>query len=455
MTAIVTIGTIHLVNSTGAPVAGGAATAAATTPFFIRRGWSLAAPKPLPIYGGGPPFRPGKARVYQSYDNVQETIPIGVLGSSHEGAVAALQLLKLALSSISATIPAAFGIQPTGSSTIAYAEISSAFVREVTEDGSEFEAWEGIVEVYAEIALIRTPFFGRLSTGETLINAQSISSTNFTGGTDNVVPYSAGSGDVANEGQPLNVTLTNASGATAANANFYVGTIDSVIVDATTQTVTTSSTTGANAASGDTVAVGATLDPVQALKLRLYAKFSSVSLGAQMRIRVFTSNVAPAPFYIGPWFAPQTNDAVYDGGTIPVNLFHDIGLTTLYLLLQVRSSGGSVTITLSNFYLVAFYTLCKISGLDSIPNSTGVIHLRSFVATSGRPCLPLRRAEAYVLNSGAQTYYGRIDGTAPVYVPNSSLFLFANDPTTGQPVGGNFTATVTHAPLWATLRGND
>lgn len=454
--ATISIGGIHLVNSGGAPSAGGVATAAATTPFAIRRNaWTLQAPEPQPVWGGGPPFVSGRRRAYSSYENVVERIPIDVVGSDHENAVARLQELKRALETISATTPAVFSVQPSGSSTAMTTDVYSAFVREVTEDVSGFEAWEGWTTISAEILLTRAPFWASLSSGETVISAVSINNA-FSGSPDNIIAYSTGSGDLIYEGQPLNMTLTNATGSTLTNLDFYLGSIDSIISDSTTQTVTTSSTTGANAAAGDTITVGATLDPKQALKMRLIALTSSVSANSEMRLKVYFSSSAAAPFYVGPWRAPVSSSSLYDAGTVPAALFLDTNITTLYVLLEVRSPlGGSVTITLSNFYIVCYYTLCKISGLDSIPNSTGVIHLRNFVATSGRPCLPLRRAQVYVLNSGNQTYLGRVDGTPPVYISGASLWHMAVHKTDLTNASATHTVTATQSALWKTLRGSD
>jgi hypothetical protein len=455
MAPTISIGGIHLVNSNGTPTAGGAATAASTTPFAIRHGWTLATPEPLPIWGGGPPFVPGRRLAYSSYDNVVERIPISVVGSSHENAVTRVQELKRALATVSATTPAVFSVQPTGSSTAMASDVYSAFVREVTEQASAFEAWEGWVEYDAEIVLSRAPFWAALSSGETVINAQSINN-NFSGSPDNIVAYTTGSGDLIYEGQPLNLAMTNASGGTLSNQNLYLGSIDSITTDATTQSVTTSSTTGASAGTGDTITVGTVLDAKQATKMRLIGQCSSVSANSEMRLKVYLSSSTPAPFYTGPWFAPTTNDGRYDAGTVPSAIFRDTALTTLYVVLEVRSTtGGSVTITLSNFYVVYYYSLCKVSGLDSILNTTGVVHVRGFVATSNRPCLPLRKAEAYVLNSGSQTYYGRVDGTPPIYVSGASLWLMAVDKTSGAPSSATFTTTATQSALWKTLRGND
>src|SRR6185436_7482256 len=91
MTAIVSIGGIHLVNSSGTPTAGGAATAAATTPFGIRQGWHPTPAEPIMAQGSQLDYPDAY------YEPVQETIPIYVVGSTHENAVTRLQELQRVL----------------------------------------------------------------------------------------------------------------------------------------------------------------------------------------------------------------------------------------------------------------------------------------------------------------------------------------------------------------------
>lgn len=467
MAITIAIGSIQLVNSTGGPVAGGAATGASTTPFSVRRGFTLRPAAPLPIYGGGAPFTPGASLAYSSYGNAEQVIPISVLGSDHENAVARLQELKTALSSGSQSAPAVFGIQETSSSTLMVTDILSGYVREITEEGTPFEAWESRTEIDAEIVLTHKPFWGHLTTGETVVNAQSIISGAFTGSPDNVVPFTTGSGDLISEGQPLNLSLTITSG-TIADTDFYLGTIDSVVSDATTQTVTTSSTTTPVAAgTGDTIVISPPVRETQALKMRLFVTNATASANARWRIAVYVSNVAVAPFYISPWNVNPVATGAFDAGDIPANLFRDgTALTSIYVVLEVVSTGGSVTVLLSNFYVVLYYTMCRLVGIAACTTAlSSVIHLRGFVESSGRPCMPLPRAELYSYNGANPAYYGRIEGEAPVYLGQSagsvnttSLFLYAIGSTgasLGKAVAGTFTLTARNCRLWKTLRGAD
>lgn len=453
MAITVTVGGIHLVNSNSVPTPDGVATAAATTPFSIRPGFTLAVPEPLPIFGGGPPFRPGASLAYSSYDNVSQRIPIHVTATTHEIAVARMQQLKLALASISQTVPALFGVQPTSSSTIMYGEILSGFVRELTEEGTPFEVWEARTEIDAEILFIQKPFFGNLTTGETVISAQSIISGAFTGSPDNVVPFTTGAGDLISEGQPLNLTLAATGGTLVNDADVYLGTIDSVISDATTQSVTTSSATGVRAGAGDTITVAPPLNTKQALNMRLFVINTTNSANAQWRVHAYVSSSNETPFYSSPW--QQTAivaNGVFDAGTIPGNLFRDTAIASLYLLLEVRSTSGSVTVTLANFYLVCYYTMCRLAGVTLLSGAASdVLHLRGFVEASGRACLPLPRAEVYAFRAANLAQYGRLDGLPPVYLSGASFLFYAI--AAGLPVAGTFTLTARQAPLFKSYRG--
>jgi hypothetical protein len=154
-------------------------------------------------------------------------------------------------------------------------------------------------------------------------------------------------------------------------------------------------------------------------------------------------------------------NGVFDCGTIPANLFRDTTLTTLYLLLEVRSTGGSVTVTLTNFYLVAYYTICRLRlGNALLSASSDVLHLRSFVEASNRATLGLPRVEAYTMRAGAQREYPQVEGTPPIYLSGASILIYAIGTSgpigvgnLGLPVAGTFSLTARQAPLFKTLRG--
>jgi hypothetical protein len=462
MAITISVGGIHLVNSTGSPLADGVSTVPSTTPFSIRQGgFTLQPPEPLPIFGGGPPFRPGSNLAYTGYDNVSQRIPIHVSATTHEIAVARINQLKRELMTGSQSLPALFGIQPTSSSTIMYTEILTGFVRELTEEGTPFEAWEARTEIDADLFFTHKPFFSNLATGETVISVQTIISGAFTGSPDNIVPFTAGAGDLLYEGQPLNLSLTLSSG-TSGPADIYIATVDSVIADASTQTVTTASTIGAEAATGDTITVAPPLSTKQALQLRMFALNSTGSANAQWRINVYMSNAGnPIPFYRSPWNTNTVTNGVFDCGTVPANLFRDTTLTSIYALLEVRSTGGSVTVTLTNFYLVAYYTICRVSlGNALLFASADVLHMRGFVEASNRACLALPRAEAYTFRGATVREYLQIDGVPPVYLSGASMLIYAignqapaGVGNIGLPVAGTFTLTARQAPLFKTLRG--
>jgi len=91
------LGTIYLNNTAGAVTPGGDPTVGALTPFAIRGGWTPAAAEPDSAFASSGPLSAAARLAYSAYPlTVQETIPIGVEGTSHNNAQRLLGLLRAA-----------------------------------------------------------------------------------------------------------------------------------------------------------------------------------------------------------------------------------------------------------------------------------------------------------------------------------------------------------------------
>src|SRR5262249_27246940 len=133
-------------------------------------------------------------------------------------------------------------VTPQGATNIMYAEIYSATVQ---EDVTWLNPTGGFGEFHATITWTRSPFFGMVSAGETLLNGVTFTNTG-TGVNNNTQAFATGSGDLIYEGQPLNI-FTNVYSQTA--ARFYLGSVKSRTYDTTSAgAYSTTSTTGVNVA---------------------------------------------------------------------------------------------------------------------------------------------------------------------------------------------------------------
>lgn len=443
--------TYYLVNSSGSPTPGGSPASISTTPYSIQAAqWTQTAAARQTIYAGGPPFGVGARPVYTGFDNVTETIEIGIAGSSSDNVISLIRFLRQILNTALFTTPAILYWLPNGATSPAYFEIYSADVQEV---GDWQNPSAGFTTALCRVTWTRSAFGGRLTTPETVINAVSYRSA-FSGSPLCYSAMSAGSGDLVYDGQPLNVTVTSASGS---GSSLYIGSIHSVVTDASTQTVTTSSPTGAYSAASDSISLGTTLQSNLGLKARLFMKLNGFYSGAlpefQASVSLSTAYGAGAgTVYLSPWVGrPAFSDTVWDMGSIPTSWLANSGMTTIAPWLRVRSTtGASTTVTIANWYVVLYYTMCRV-GLETESIT------RSFTEATNRVCLPLQRPVGWAPSTGTATTLAPIVGTPPRYVSGASLLVHNNisyaNSSESNTTADSYTVTATHAPLYTTLRG--
>lgn len=128
---------VYLVNSSGIPTPGGDPTSAATTPFGIRSHWTPTAAKRLDSY-------------------VDETIPLVYIGSSVDGALDDLDLLRNLVDDPT-TGQASFVCQPNGaSSPISYGIYWIDVVQESGWEGTSTSPGEGATRYFIDLTLRRT-----------------------------------------------------------------------------------------------------------------------------------------------------------------------------------------------------------------------------------------------------------------------------------------------------------
>ena len=460
MAPLVSIGGIYLTNSTGAPVEGGVATAAATTPFAIKQGWRPTPAEPIVISGGQTDYPD------ISYGPVADPpMRISVSGSTHENAVALLQQLQRAINRANNYVPT-LDIQPTASSTLMQAEIITGIVRPVTEDGSEFEGWEGFKELHAEIIYTRSAFFGRpvVQDASIIIGGNTFTNTG-TGANPNIGAYPAGlDGDLANEGQPT--WLRFSPGTSGAHTIFYVASIYSRTYSATgAGAKTTSSITGASSALN--VPTFSAAQAKLGLKARVLFRFTNCTANARVRVEM-RANTAGTVLYAGKWIAPTAGVAtLYDMGRIPLDFYRVApGLTTGSAQLYIgykSSDGASATATLGYNEFLLYYDFCRLDSPTPVNSASGGsgyrLELYSYLSdvSGGRPMLPLDAPAAAVFDN---TLNGPIDnisvaGRPPRAIEGGSLYLAWMLAGNVHDTTKTGTVYLDQAPLWRTLRGAD
>lgn len=245
--------TIFLVNSSGAPTAGGSQAAAATTPFGIRSEWAPSVTDAEEL--GAEP--------------IEETIPLIYMGTSGSGAASAVQLLNEQFTS-RFSAPCILYAQPNGG-TAGYFELLKGHAQPAMWEGTQRGPGEGATNVFIDLKVLRSPFAGA-SALTTLISAATFTNTH----TGNVVTLGTLTGDMRYFGEPLNIRVDKPTAQSP--TVLFLSTVYSRAVDTTssTQSAITDQTVGANF----TVSGNIDLSAIRAragLKLRILARLTTLT----------------------------------------------------------------------------------------------------------------------------------------------------------------------------------
>lgn len=449
--------TLYLSNSTGAPVAGGAATAAATTPWMVRlTDWTPTSAPPRTIWSGGPPFRNGADPLYQAYETVTETIPLVLSGGTHDTLAARLQQLKQLANVALFGVPALLQVQPSGATSPVYFEIYSASAQERNAPNAK-GVGEGAIVINVDLTITRSPHGGSASLA-TLINGATFTNR-VTGANPNTQSLGALTGDLVYEGQPLNIQITPAGIGTRI---LYAASVASVAsVNLTAATGTTTSTGGI--ALGASAATISSVRAARGLKLRILVRVDTLTnpTKMQLRARLIATGAGATDVLIDlPWsraLGSNTTAQIVDlGGWAPdfVRL-PIIPSAQISVEIWMRSiDGTSVTATASTFDALLYYDFGVTSSFDV--SSAGSLYLLGAQNLSGA-YLPLNPPRAVFMDATpAPTQRVTFRGTIPRAWSGSSLYLAWYVASTGLATATDTSSvTVTHAPLYRSLRGNN
>lgn len=443
-------------------------TSSATTPFGLAMndtsGERLAfrpapAARPLGVGINVPTLIPLSA----DYEPVVEVaIPIDIRASSKEYAIDAKQALMRALDGWATGLPAQLYYLPNGVTAALYYEILGARWDDLPISWNEEIARPALRTVLTLTIRPHGSLDGGASSGDLLLNA--VTFTNVaTGNTSGL--GSTGTGDLANEGQPMNVAFTPS----ATNARWYLASIHE-------QVRVTAGFSGVTVNEASTV----TYNQVGTGVLNVASLLTRPALAARLLVRVATLT------NWGCYFQAQlllASGAVYhtitlsdalvgttstgrllDFGDIPIPLvpFPNHGTSTANLTVNIlairNSNGGSAAVcTLGAIEVLLYYDFCVISNASI--TSTETLYITSYPVQSRRTLLPLPTPVAVRAAGTPQQSRGRvpIEGTAPRYRRGATLWLAmtTDDSWAGtQNTGHTASVTAWQAPQWRAVRAD-
>lgn len=440
--------TIHLNNSTGEPVAGGNLSAPNTTPLKILDRWVLAAPAPDAITANA-----DATLLSQTYGPmVEDTIPLIVVASSTNNLLAIERALRQQFRG-RGDQPCVLYAQPAGASSPVYFVVTHATVQLGTPDNSAGPA-EGALVVLITLTLTRSALGGTSSlitvaSGATITNQG-------TGANPNLISLGNILGDLAYEGQPLNIQLTKPTSQSA--HTLLLASVASSTFESINAAVTTSSTTGTTFTAGSSISMAA-LRTTPQLKLHIVARVKTLTnpANAQIQARVLTPGSA-ATLWTGPWVTLGSNTTAQlvdlsetglDMLRVPIS-----GTPNIIIQIAIRSTSGSVTVTLDYVEALLAYDVCQVDSGGAGLGAGQRYELCGAQNLAGGPYLPLVPESALICDSsGNPLKTARILGTLPRAYVGASLYAAWIDTNGAQTATDTATISIAHAPLYVSPRG--
>lgn len=440
--------TIYLVNSSGSALAGGSPFAAATTPFGIVTDWTATAAAPVAQYTGGPPLANGGALAYIGNDNVEESITLTYLGSASDDARRAVQLVRQQVATLFAG-PCLLYARPSGAAEPTYFELLAADVQETAWPDTKTSPAEGATSIFVTLSVVRRPYGGAQAL-DTLLSSSSF--TNAAAQTA-LTPIR---GDLAYEGQPLNITIAKPTSQTAAQV--YLATVYSTTQKTVTSTLTAqTSTTGVTFTASSSIDLSA-LRTRAGLKLRCTARLTTLTNPSKAQVRAVVQTTAGNTLWTGPWVTLSTNTTAQLADCLGTGLDAlRVPLTnTSSVLVQIglRSiDGTAITATLDYLEAILYYDWCVVEAASGLGASQRY-QLLSAQNLSGGGWLPLSPPAALVTDgSDTPVKAAVVKGQLVRAFSGCSLYVAWKESDGGHTKTDTAAVSVSHAPLYRSLRG--
>lgn len=391
-----------------------------------------------------------------TYEAVEWPLPIAISATTREVALDARQALLRALDNWAVGLPAQLYVHPDGVTAAVYWEVLGATWQEVDRSWNE-EHGRGFLR--GVVTLLVREFGGRDAfVGDVIFSSQAFTNTS-TG--DTVSMGTSGTGDLTNEGQPLNISITPS----ATQARFHVASIHQQLVQTSGFAGTTVGTSYTTIGTGSMNLSALLTRP--ALAVRLLADVNVTSTGSTDRI---SGVQALLQVNSGGTYATIEHPAIsltvgsrrlYDLGDVPVPAVpfggHDDANLTFGVTLQMKKSSAAdtVTATVSYIEVLLYYEFCTISAVSV--TSSEIARVVGFASQTGRTSLPLPAPVAVRTGSSQTLQIAALEGQAPRYRRGASLWIagLTEDAPGGTKNNAHtFTVSAQQCPLWRSIRSD-
>ncbi len=448
--------TLYLVNSTGTPLADGSPYAPATTPFGLDTKWTPDASEPNAAFQGGAPLSNGARLAYATNGNVEETIPLVYLGTNTDLALGAIQKLRRQFATLFAG-PCLLYARPNGATDGVYFELETAHLVERGFSGTATSPGEGATNLIIDLKVTRQPYGGSGAL-ETFHSAASVGNVG-TGTPDNEVGVSPVKGDLIYDGQPLNIQFNKPTSQAA--ATLLLASVASRTYQAIGSTLSsvTGQTTGSNFTASTAIDIS-TLRTRRGVRLRVIGRLTTLTAPAKAQVRLTIQTASGNTLWQdGTWqtLGSNTTAQLIDlrGSSLDALRSPLTGTTSVILVVSLRSTDGTaVTATLGYLEALLVYDFAIVEAASGLAASQSYQCLAA-QNLSGGGWLPLVPAQASVRGaSDALIKTAAIYGTLPRAYAGASLWVAWKEADGAHTNTDTSTITVSHAPLYRSLRGS-
>jgi hypothetical protein len=369
-----------------------------------------------------------------------------------------VQLLRRQFAALFAG-PCLLYARPDGASEPTYFELESAHLIERGFSGTETSPAEGAVNLLIDLTVVRQPY-GGAATLDSLHSAASVTNKG-TGTPDNDLALEANvsplKGDLVYDGQPLNITITKPTSQSAPTV-FLASVASRMYQSINNAQTTTNTSTGANFTASSAIDVSL-LRTRRNLRLRVFARLKTLTAPVKQQVRLTIQTTSGNTLWQGSWQSvPGTNTTAQlidlQGSTLDALRTPLSGASSVILQAALRSTDGtSVTATLDYLEALLVYDFAMVEASGGLSTSQRYQCLAA-QNLSGGGWLPHVPAEASVRDgSDVLIKPAAIYGTLPRAFAGASLWVAWRESDGGHTDTDTTTVSISHAPLYRSLRG--